>query len=414
MLRLRPMNRNSRFPTAFLTTAHVIVSALAISILMPAIAHAQKETIVYSFETQGGDGVGPIGGVITDPKGNIYGTTSAGGTNNKGTVFEISGGKERILWNFGGPGDGAQPYGNLVRDAAGHLFGTTLTGGSLGLGTVFEITGLNKETVLVSFVETNGALPFGGLVRDRAGNLYGVTSSGGTRGLGLIFEVSSSGTFSILYQFTGAPDGAIPEGSLLLDSKGNLFGLTAAGGTGKQSFCTSGCGTVFEYSASKLESVLYSFTGGADGATPAGGAFLINDAKGNLFGTTTAGGTVNSACPTTGCGVVFEVSGTSEKVLYAFQGQPNNNDGANPYSGLIRDGKGNLYGTTINGGINGHGVLYEITTAGAEKILHSFPAQVGDGVLPLSSIVPDGNGGGYGTTEGGGQFGGGTVYDIAP
>lgn len=406
------MKNHSRLLATLLTTSTFLALTLTLVCFVPLAAHAQKETLVYSFEVNGIDGIGPIGGVITDKQGNIYGTTSAGGTNNKGTVFEISGGKETILWNFGGPGDGAQPYAGLVRDPQGNLYGTTLTGGQFTVGTVFEVTGPNQEKVLVNFDETNGAGPFGGLIRDSAGNLYGLTSGGGAHFLGALFKVTPSGTEGVLYSFSGPPnDGAIAAGTPYMDSAGNIFGLTSIGGTGKQSFCTDGCGTVFEYSAAGKESVLYNFTGGADGASPAGGAFLIPDSKGNLYGTAAGGGIFTSPCPTSGCGVVFELSGKTETVLHAFKGA---SDGANPYSGLIRDTKNNLYGTTVNGGTNGAGTIYEVTSAKVERVIHDFPAQIGDGIVPLGALVSDGKGGAYGTTEGGGQFGGGTVYDIAP
>lgn len=374
-------------------------------------AHAQKESVVYSFGASG-DGFEPIAGAV-DAKGNLYGTTIAGGSHSMGTVYAISGGKETILWNFTGGPDGGQPYGGLVRDPQGNLYGTTLLGGTHSLGTVYEITGPGVEKVLVNFDETHGATPYGGLIRDAAtGNLYGVTLSGGAHFLGALYKITPDGTETVLYSFQGPPnDGADPEGQLMMDKQGNLYGQTLAGGTGKQGFCSS-CGTIFEFSSAGVESVLYNFTGGTDGGAPAGGAFLISDSQGNLYGIASGGGIVNANCQN-GCGVVFEFTPSSKAyhVLHSFTG--GTTDGASPYSGLVRDGQGNLYGTTPVGGKNQSGTIYRVTAAGQERVIWNFGAP-GDGASPLAALTPDGNGGAYGTTLGGGSLDLGAVYHIAP
>jgi uncharacterized repeat protein (TIGR03803 family) len=389
----------------------VALVAFTFLVFIPRVAQAQVETVVHSFNPSG-DGVGPVGGVIEDSQGNLYGTTSAGGSSNKGTVFQISSnGVETVLWNFTGGADGGQPYAGVVRDPQGNLYGTTLTGGTFGLGTVYEVTGQNAEKVLVSFDLANGGAPFGGLVRDGQGNLYGMTSGGGAHALGAAFKLAPGGQM-LMYSFKGAPDGALPQGQLVVDSKGNFYGVTAAGGTGIASFCKAGCGTVFKITPSGTESVLYSFQGGADGGAPAGGSYLVLDPQGNLYGATTAGGTATTTC-TDGCGVVFKVTpGSGESVLHAFQG--GTSDGFFAYSGLLRDGQGNLYGTTPEGGAHGTGTLYRVTPSGSETILYNFPGGAGDGDLPFAGLTSDGKGGAYGTTLGGGRFSGGTVYHIAP
>jgi uncharacterized repeat protein (TIGR03803 family) len=223
-----------------------------------------------------------------DAKGNLYGTTFAGGTSAAGTVFKVnSHGKEAVLYTFTGGTDGSIPFAGLVLDTAGNLYGTTYEGGTVGMGTVFKVTKAGKETVLHSFAGPEGALPQAGLIRDANGNLYGVASAaGGTGcgggGCGTVFKVNSKGKETTLYHFLGGADGAGPVASLFMDAKGNLYGTTTAGGG------ATNAGTVFKVNRNGKETVLYSFTGGTDGASPQSG--LVMDAKGNLFGTASSGG----------------------------------------------------------------------------------------------------------------------------
>jgi uncharacterized repeat protein (TIGR03803 family) len=385
----------------------------AVVVFASPAAHAQTETVIYNFGSSATDGLAPFGGITVDPQGNLYGTTSVGGlTPTAGTVYEISAGVEKILWNFSGKPDGAEPYAGVVRDPEGNLFGTTLSGGAHNLGTVFEITASGTEKILASFDETNGASPMGGLIRAANGNMYGLTSLGGKNFLGTIYEINPSGTLTVLYSFKGPPsDGALPEGQLVMDKSGNLFGTTLGGGTGSQGYCQDGCGTVFEYSASGTESVLYNFTGGTDGGVPVGGSFLDVDSSGTLYGIASGGGTVNSNC-NNGCGVVFKLVGSVETVLHSFQG--GTTDGASPSSGVFRDPKGDLYGTTVVGGTDGDGVIYEVPAAGAYRVLHDFSGEPNDGASPYAGLTPDGKGGAYGTTLGGGKNNAGTVYRTGP
>jgi uncharacterized repeat protein (TIGR03803 family) len=381
-------------------------------------AQAQSEEILYSFS--GADGAYPDAGLIMDASGNLYGTTSHGGIG-YGAVFELvnSSGtySEKVLHNFTGYPDGTYPIAGLIMDASGNLYGTTSNGGTDGYGTVFELvnsSGTYSESVLYSFTNSSGdgATPTASLIMDKSGNLYGTTNGGGTNGYGTVFElVNSAGTYSekVLYSFTGSPgDGANPIAGLILDASGNLYGTTVIGGT-------NGVGTVFELvnsSGTYSEKVLYSFTNfGGDGAYAYGG--LIMDASGNLYGTTYSGGT-------NGAGTIFELansSGTySEKVLYSFTGV--NGDGALPYAGLTMDTSGNLYGTTYEGGTNGYGTVFKLVNspgAYSEKVLYSFTGSGdGDGANPYyASLSMDASGDLYGTTvNGGNAYGDGTVFEL--
>jgi uncharacterized repeat protein (TIGR03803 family) len=275
----------------------------------------EQESLVYDFAAIP-QGVAPNGALARDANGNIYGTTYRGGGNGArpGTVFEVSpSGVETVLHRFAAyKGDGKLPSAGLVMDKKGNLYGTTSEGGVDGFygpglecyeqcGTVFEVTAAGVEKTLYSFKGSklkDGASPFGSLIMDKKGNLYGTTYAGGVYGYGTIFELTTAGVEKVLYSFVGQPDAGNPVGRLLLDTKGNLYGTTSFGGT-------FGVGAVFELSASGKESVLYSFAGGADGASPFDG--LVMDAAGNLYGTTEIGGNFGTSCPE-GCGVVFKVA----------------------------------------------------------------------------------------------------------
>ena len=236
-----------------------------------------------------------------DAEGNLYGTTTAGGTFDKGTVFVLSpGGQERVLHSFIKLKDGTSPYAGLVMDAKGNLYGTTATGGKNGDGTVFVVSPRGKEKILHSFGPGDGTTPYGGLIMDAAGNLYGTTFGSGFEG-GTVFVLSSSGKENILYRFLGKADGKHPAAGLVMDTAGNLYGATQQGGAYSS-------GTVFALSSSGTEKVLHSFGGSSDdGFSPT--APLIIDKAGNLYGTTFSGGDyATTNCQTSGCGTVFTLT----------------------------------------------------------------------------------------------------------
>jgi uncharacterized repeat protein (TIGR03803 family) len=380
---------------------------------------AGTERILYSFGASATDGQEPYAGVIIDSAGNLYGTTQTGGTNGLGTVFKISSaGTETILHSFGASAvDGMTPRSGVILDNAGNLYGTTSAGGANQIGTVFKIDAAGTETILYSFGAraNDGMDPVGSLIMDSAGNIYGTTSSGGSGGTGTVYKIDPSRTETILYSFgIGNSDGAAPFGSLIIDNTGNLYGTTTQGGAYFE-------GTVFKISAAGAETILHSFGANAtDGLVPT--ASLVRDSAGNLYGTTSQGG-ANIA------GTVFKIdTAGTESILYAFN--PGAADGGSPaaYTGLIIDSGGSLYGTTGNGGANfkanlqGDGTVFRLSAAGAESILHSFGASATDGLVPYAGLTVDSAGNLYGTTvNGGANFGatlngqvngGGTVFVI--
>ena len=239
----------------------------------------------------GADGAWPNEGVIRDSAGNLYGTTSQGGTAGWGVVYKLdTAGHETVLYTFTGGADGGWPYVGVMRDPAGNLYGTATYGGTAGAGVVFKLDTAGQEAVLYSFTGgADGRNPYGGVIRDSAGNLYGTTVEGGTANSGVVYKLDTTGHETVLYSFTGGPDGGGPSG-VIRDSAGNLYG-TASGGT-------AGQGVVYELDTAGQETVLHSFTGGADGYYPNGG--VIRDSAGNLYGTTSNGGQ-------TGGGVVFKL-----------------------------------------------------------------------------------------------------------
>jgi uncharacterized repeat protein (TIGR03803 family) len=247
-----------------------------------------------------------------------------------------------------------------------------------------------------------GINPQAGVVVDERGNLYGTTLNDGAFASGTVFQLSPSGKHKVLYSFTGSGgDGAFPYyGSLVRDSSGNLYGTTLQGGLYSQA-CPLGCGTVFKVDASGKESVLHSFTGtGGDGNFPYFG--LARDSAGNLYGTTFLGGAF-------GFGMVFKVDPTNEEtVLYSFTGST---DGGFPFAGLALDGKGNVYGTTEDGGSSFFGTVFRVSPAAQEKVLYTFTGG-SDGGAPGAGLIRDSGGNLYGTTQVGGAAGFGTVFRL--
>ena len=338
---------------------------------------------------------------------------------------------EKVLLNFNGV-DGQGPQAGPIFDAGGNLYGTSSAGGAYGYGTVFELSPVQgggwTQTILYSFkYGTDGAYPGTGLTFDAAGNLYGTTGLGGTYNWGTVFELSpNSGggwKYTLVYSFSNDPDAAGPGSSLVMGADGNLYG-TGIGGI----YCTQiegGCGTVFELSLTEgggwTDKVLHSFGNGSDGRFPSSGLGLIFDAAGNLYGTTSWGGTnFCDVLPYESCGTVFELSPTAggswtETVLYNFV--QNGTDGYIPNSGLISDAAGNLYGTTEEGGSSDNGTVYELSPNGhggwTEKILYSFDGA--DGSAPFEAgVIFDEAGNLYGTTNYGGTGGHGTVFKLTP
>ena len=364
-------------------------------------------SVVYAFNGST-DGAEPsIGKLVQDSGGNLYGTAQLGGdpgcdsgefVPGCGVVFKVDpAGNETALYSFT---QYTENISGLFRAADGNFYGTISSGGAfISGGAVFQVDPAGNETNLHSFVQSfspAGFGPFGGVFHDDKGNSYGINANGGQEGdeclvtgCGVLFAIDASGNETILHTFDGS-DGTLPAGPLIADKARNLYGMTQDGGTGS-------LGTVFKLDSSGTETVLHSFTGGSDGAIPFG-AGLIEDASGNLYGTTSYGGPHGS-------GVVFRVDASGhETVLYAFNRLP---DGANPYGGLLRDKMGNLYGTTTGGGENDAGVVFRIDPSGNETILHSFDGGTG-GSGPAAGLIGRKTGPQtyelYGTTSEGGNL----------
>lgn len=404
---------------ALLTTSVILVVAASLS-----IAHAQTFTILYSFHKMP-DGTGPTG-LILYASGRLYGTTQDGGSGTScpyygcGTIYRLDkAGKEEVLYSFNGSGgDGRFPNPGLIRDAAGTVYGTTVAGGTFDGGVVFKLGKTGKETILHSFGDgTDGAVPSGGVVRDPGGNFFGTTEGGGNfgehcsyLGCGTVFELDTTGYENKLYAFTGNADGSMPIAGLIRDAQGNLYGTTYGGG---DQACELGCGVVFKLDTTGRETVLYSFTGGKDGANPSG---IIRDDAGNLYGTATAGG-----C--SGNGMVFKLDKSGRfKVLHCFAGEPK--DGSGP--GGLTQYAGKFYGTTVGGGGGncydyygtkiGCGIVFRLDKNGKERVLHRFPG--GKGGSGPYGLAMDAVHNFYGTTGTGGDtscnvpYGCGTVFKL--
>lgn len=360
-------------------------------------AWGTTETFLYSFD--GASGAGPFGGLIADEAGNFYGTTAAGGMFGAGTVFELvrngTSYSEVLLYSFTGGADGGSPVASLTRDTSGNLFGTTTRGGTFGAGTVFMLNADNFETVVYSFTGgTDGGFPVAAVVLDASErNLYGTTEHGGTgsctdahgSGCGVVFRVTTSGTETVLHRFSGHSDGALPMAPVVFDSTGATFySTTYQGGIGTCMGPATGCGVAFKMTSTGVETVLHKFNAGA--ALPR--APLIFDNSGiTLYGTASKGG--NTIC-TGGCGAVFrlQTSGASFKVLHVFK----STDGSDPTGGLAFESTGNdLYGTTFLGGAHNLGVVFELTTSGTGyRDLHDFSGSPHDGANPFAGLLLNG------------------------
>lgn len=338
------------------------------------------------------------------------------------TLFLISlafGTSERALYNFGAPGsgDGLYPFAQIVLDSSGNLYGTTQMGGSYNAGILFELSPNGKgqwtETVLHEFTGgSDGDNPGAGLLFDSAGNIYGTAGYGGANGSGVVYELSpqSGGgwAYNVLYSFGAYPtsgDGLGPNSALVFDKQGNLFGTTSEGGVAG---CFEGCGTVFELSPVGggvwKEQLIHEFPGdGSDGELPSGG--LTIDSSGQLYGTAQNGGA-------TGSGILYQLRYSSssnkwlETIVHQFTSTAT--DGGFPEGGVVSRG-GHLYGTTEGGGVNGHGTIFDTTFSKSSgwvtTTLYSFGQSFsGDGISPQSGLTVDSTGNLYGTASYGGAF----------
>jgi uncharacterized repeat protein (TIGR03803 family) len=347
-----------------------------------------SETVLFTF-TGGADGGQPTSGLLMDAKGNLYGTTQGGGISGEfcsaggcGVAFKLSPPSmqglpwtETVLHTFTGNADGGNPFAGFIADTSGNLYGTARMGGSHPLaGVAFKISSSGQETVLYNFCSLtscdDGANPEAGLIRDKQGNLFGTTLIGGTAdslgdpGDGVIFKINTAGQESVLFAYSSANSeitGAFPTAGLVADSAGNLYGTDSQGGLtcGNET-----CGTVFRFGANNLYTVMHYFKGGMDGSTPGFGS-LLRDSFGNLYGTTSFGGSgsCTSLNEPSGCGILFQITASGgASLLYTFQGRA---DGAFPEGGVIVDRTGKVlgYGATAGSsdGTFGYGTVFQVT-----------------------------------------------------
>ena len=386
----------------------VFAFLLWLPVVLAPPAPAQTFSVIHNF-TGGGDGGNSLAGFAVDAAGNFVGTTSAGGASGAGTVFKVTPrGKEIVLYTFTGGADGANPEAGLLVDAkTGNLYGTTNAGGAYSAGTVFEVTPKGNETVLYSFTgKTDGANPQAGLVMNATGLLYGTTSAGGSNNNGTVFRLGKKAgkwTENVLYSFSSGTDGTIPVSAVTFDAAGNLYGTTSAGGS-------YGYGTVFRLKRLKYkwtESILHHFQNASDGAVPYAG--LILDQSGNLYGAATEGGTG-------GGGTVFELTSSNNTwtftVLYSLPGWGI----SGTYRNLLFDASGNIYATTHCDGANNSGTIYELTQSGGSWTYTSLYVFTGgsDGQYSFSNLVFDKLGNLYGTTKQGGADGYGVIFKVKP
>ncbi|MGA8233785.1 MAG: choice-of-anchor tandem repeat GloVer-containing protein [Candidatus Acidiferrales bacterium] len=337
-----------------------------------------KETVLHSFGSSP-DGANPFSGVVLDFRGNLYGTTSGGGGYGFGTVYKVDReGNETVLHSFSGPPDGNYPIGGLVLDLAGNLYGTTAYGGQVsvscrqdtgesGCGVVFKLDPSGKETILHSFAGTpdlgaevaevscglpttavcDGAFPAAGLTWDWAGNLYGTTVYGGSdvNDTGTVFKIDpKTGNETVIYDL-GYTDPQNPSAGVVLDWEGNIYGTTSFEGAGAGN---GGNGAVYKIDPAGNLTLLHTFTIPPDGFDPEGS--LVLDLAGSVYGTTSGGGAYPYG------GTVFKLDKTGNETVLTFNGT----DGAGPMAGLAWDWAGNLYGTTSGGGAYGAGTVFKI------------------------------------------------------
>ncbi len=364
-------------------------------------ARAQTFTDLYNF-TGSSDGGYPTAGLVRDATGNLYGTAFEGGSSGYGVVFKVdTSGSETVLHSFtGGTTDGEYPYASLLMDANGNLYGTAAGGGSSGYGVVFKVDTSGNETLLYSFAggTTDGCYTHNGLIEDKSGNLYGLTDLCGSSNNGTIFKLNKKGTETVLHSFAGgATDGAYPfYTTLLMDRSGVLYGVTEYGGS-------AGYGVVYKLSKKGEVTLLHSFAGGTTDGCDAVGTPVM-DKNGNVYG-------ITEHCGSSGKGVVYKLSRKNElTLLHSFTGSAK--DGAYPFSGLILDTKGNLYGESAAGGSSAYGVVYRLSKKHTLTLLHSFVGS--DGEYPGGGLLPSANGDLYGTAEQGGSGGYGTVLSLTP
>ena len=405
----------------FLHSANrILVTCAAMALLATVAWAASAAKLIYSFAGSG-DGEYTDTELVMDSAGNLYGTSVQGGTYGGGTVFQVTpAGVHTVLYDFTGGADGGEPYKGVTLDAQGDLYGTAVTGGGGscegGCGVAFKLSnsgGVWTQTVIHTFTGGNdGSGPGSPVAIDKQGNVYGTTPTGGANGMGVVYQLrpgaTGGWTLRVIHTFTGGSDGGGGSASrLMIDATGNLYGVCTVGGT-------NGFGTVYKMSSVQGKwqfTTLYAFKDQPDGALPYGG--VISDKAGNLYGTTYYAGVHD-------LGTVYKLThgnGTwTESVLYSFKG---GTDGASPISSLVADAAGNLYGTTSDGGAAACvcGVIFKLTRGATgkwtESVAYRFPGMPQPG-FAYNGMVGDSAGNFYGATVHGGSGNDGAIYQFTP
>lgn len=396
-----------------LTVCSLKLACLALACLCAMAIASSAQTLTTLIDFNGTNGsFPPRSSLVQAANGNFYGTTSDGGADNQGTVYEITtAGTLTTLYSFcSQPNctDGYYPRGGLVL-VNGNFYGTTYYGGANGAGVVYEITSSGTFSVIYSFCSqancADGGNPLAGLTYYN-GTLYGTTRYGGVDSNGTVFSITTAGKFAALYSFcsqTNCDDGSEVNDRLVRASNGDFYGVALLGGA-------NGWGTVFSVTAKGKLTTLHSFAY-TDGSNPFGG--LVQASNKDLYGTTSTGGNTDN-------GTVFQITLAGKlTTLYNFCAQAFCADGVAPWGTLIQGSNGNLYGTTVAGGTANLGTVFEITTAGKLTTLYSFSGK--NGSNPDDGVIQASDGDFYGTTNEGGDLtctnpptGCGTVFSLTP
>jgi len=387
----------------------VIIGGLAAGSAVPAFAHGFQ--VIYNF-TNGADGGVPPYTLALDKKGRLLGTANQGGTEGAGIIFRMAEKKTgwfvTPLYNFNG-NDGQPGWGLTLNKSSMYTVASyaEVMGGPCGSALQINQSQKQWQSVLMhTFVQKDDGCPTGNMVLDKAGNAYGVTQDGGADGWGSIYELSPSGggwTETILYTFQGGSDGGAPYSGMIFDKAGNLYGTATARGAGG---CGQGCGTVYELSPSQsgwTYKVIYTFTGGNDGGQPTAG--LVFDKSGNLYGAAESFGA-------NGGGSIFELSPSQGGWTFNLLASPSGTGG--PVVALTVVSPTEIYGTNFFDGADSYGSVFRVTESGGKwtyKDLHDFTSGA-DGGYPGGGATLDAKGNLYGTTVLGGADKFGVIWEI--
>ena len=390
LMNLAPANDGS-YSVVVSNTLGSAPSSNAILAVISSTAPGVAMSTLYSF-TGAMDGGNP-NGLMQETNGNYYGTTQVGGSNNSGTIYQLTpGGAVRTLYWFNTVSNGGyMPAVALAQGPDGELYGTARRGGAQGYGTAFKTTTNGVLTNLINFNYTNnGSLPSATMIQGADGALYGTTTHGGTYGDGVVFRLTTNGTLTTVAAFNYT-DGSEPA-ELVQAANGILYGTTFGGGA-------NGNGAIFQLTTNGALASLASFNYTNGGSLPYDG--LVQTPDGNFLGTTYEGGAY-------GYGTVFEVSAAGGvTTIYSFTG---GNDGGHPAAALIEGGDGNYYGTTAYGGAYDDGTVFRLAPDGTLAALAQFDGQ--DGANPEAPLVLGTDGNLYGTTQNGGADGMGVIFRL--